>query len=116
MRTPLHACAAVLGVLALVIAGCASPPSRYKLPPPRNTQPLPTAQGSVHGVASGVGEIETPSGRCITLAGHCMLPAPAPTGLPCTCDSKNPEFSYGGRTGAIPPMPDWADPRLRHAN
>lgn len=37
---------------ALLAAGCASKPDRYKLPPPRNTQPLPTAQGVVYGKAT----------------------------------------------------------------
>lgn len=103
----------LLGV-ALIAAGCASKPDRYKLPPPRNTQPLPTAQGVVYGKAPA--SIANPTDRCITSAGHCPLPATTETGQPCTCDSKNPEFTYGGSTGPIPPMPDWADPGLKHAN
>ncbi len=104
----------LLAGLVIAISGCANRNDRYKQPPPRDTQPLPSAHGSVYGKAAG-----TPtslSDRCITSAGHCPLPAAVQTGLPCTCDSKNPEFSYGGRTGPIPPMPDWADPRLKHTN
>lgn len=101
--------------LAVLATGCATPRDRYKLPPPRNTQPLPTAHGSVY-----PGDTTTPpanpTSRCITSAGHCPLPAPAGTGLPCTCESTNPEFSYGGKTGPIPPMPAWADPNLKQVN
>jgi len=98
-----------------MVAGCATPPDRYKLPPPRNTQPLPSAHGVVYGGEASAA-IRNSTDRCITSAGHCPLPAPAETGLPCTCESKSPEFTYGGSTGPIPPMPDWADPRLKRSN
>ncbi|MBV2235031.1 MAG: hypothetical protein KUL75_05725 [Sterolibacterium sp.] len=101
-------------LLPLVFSACASQPDRYKLPPPRNTQPLPSAQGSVYGQPAA--RLKNPTDRCITSAGHCPLPATTESGLPCTCDSRRPEFSYGGRTGPIPAMPDWADPRLKHKN
>jgi hypothetical protein len=108
---------AMLGVslmLALAVSACASKPDRHKLPPPRNTQPLAGAQGTVY--AQPPARIQNPTDRCITSAGHCPLPASTETGLPCTCDAKNQEFSYGGSTGPIPAMPDWADPRLKHKN
>ena len=100
--------------VAIVTAGCASAPDRYKLPPPRNTQALPSAHGVLYGNAPA--KLSNPTNLCITSAGHCPLPTTTETGLPCTCDSKNPEFTYGGSTGPIPPMPDWADPRLKHTN
>lgn len=114
---PQKQCAAlalIMALLPLALVACAGKPDRYKLPPPRNTQPLPAAQGTVYGQPPA--RIQNPTDRCITSAGHCLLPASTETGLPCTCDSKSPEFSYGGSTGPIPPMPDWADPRLKHRN
>ncbi len=99
---------------ALIVAGCASKPDRYKQPPPRNTQPLPDARGSLYGKTPPT--IAQPTERCITSAGHCLLPATTETGLPCTCDAKDGAYTYGGTTGPIPPMPDWADTRLKHTN
>ena len=115
--TPARTCCLLLSIVVttIFVTGCASRDNRYKLPPPRNTQALPTAHGSVYG-KQGAELPVNPTNRCITSAGHCLLPAPTETGLPCTCDSTNPEFTYGGSTGPIPPMPDWADPNLKHTN
>lgn len=104
----------LLLMVGAIAAGCAGKPDRYKQPPPRNTQALPGAQGVVYGRAPAT--LANPTDRCITSAGHCPLPAPTETGLPCTCDAKGGEYTYGGSTGPIPPMPEWADPRLKHAN
>src|ERR1035437_10179925 len=101
-----------LMLLVIVAAGCATPNARYKLPPPRNTQPLLSAHGVVYAKDAPASPVK-PTDRCITSAGHCPLPGPTETGLSCTCDSTSPEFTYGGTTGPIPPMPDWADPKLK---
>lgn len=100
---------------AVLVAGCATPRDRYKLPPPRNTQPLSSAHGAIYAKDIRAPPVN-PTSLCITSAGYCPLPAPTETGLPCTCESTNPEFSYGGRTGPIPPMPDWADPNMKQLN
>lgn len=49
---PQKQCAAlalIMALLPLALVACAGKPDRYKLPPPRNTQPLPAAQGTVYG-------------------------------------------------------------------
>ena len=84
------------------------------MPPPRDTQPLPEARGVLYGKLPAT--IANPTDRCITTAGHCPLPATTETGLSCTCDANNGQYIYGGSTGPIPPMPDWADPSLRPPN
>ena len=93
-----------------LLLGCAGA-DRYKLPPPRNTQLLATAQGVVYAEPAASAPV-TPSRYCVTSGGSCALPAPVETGLSCTCESASPKYSYGGRTGAMPPMPEWADPSL----
>lgn len=101
-------------LLTATLSACASKPDRYKLPPPRNTQPLAGAQGAVY--AQQPARLQNPTEYCITSAGYCTLPSASESDLPCTCDAKNQSYSYGGRTGPIPAMPDWADPRLKHRN
>ncbi len=105
----------VLLVTSIAAAGCADPNARYKQPLPRNTQPLLSAHGVLYAKGANAAPLK-PTDRCITSAGHCPLPVTTETGLPCTCDSTDPEFTYGGTTGPIPPMPDWADPKMKRTN
>jgi hypothetical protein len=103
----------LLAGFAIVAAGCAHDPNaRYKLPPPRNTQPLLTAHGVVYAKEAPASPVN-PTALCITPAGHCPLAQATESGLPCTCESTSPEYTYGGKTGPIPPMPDWADPQQK---
>ncbi|CAG4884801.1 exported protein of unknown function [Georgfuchsia toluolica] len=86
----------------LLVLGCAgSDAQRQRLPLDR--QLLPDAQGVVYDAPTEQTP-QHPAQYCITTGGSCALATSSETGLSCTCDSSNPKYSYGGRTGSIQPQ------------
>ncbi|CAG4884765.1 protein of unknown function [Georgfuchsia toluolica] len=91
----------LITISLLLVPGCAGNDAQGQQQP-LDRQLLPDAQGVGYD-ALAEQTPQYPALYCITTGGSCVLVTPADTGLSCTCDSNNPKYSYGGRTGSIQP-------------
>ena len=98
-------------VVVAALNACAI--SRSALPPPLSVDALPGARAQVFRLAGAPETAPVPASVCTTSAGYCPVPAGTPAGLRCTCEAPDGSYTYAGRTGGIPAMPEWADPSLK---
>lgn len=108
------ACWALGLIAAGALSACAGRGDPYKLPPPASVGALVGAKVQVFRLAGAASEAAASTASvCSTNGGYCSVPADTPAGLRCTCEAGDGSYLYAGRTGDIPPMPEWADPNKK---
>lgn len=106
--TPLRSGLAIAALCSSALLSACASDDRYKLPPPPANAVLQDARATVFKLAAAASDAQ--ASVCTTTAGYCSVPVGTPAGLRCTCEAKDGSYVYAGQTGAVPPLPAWADP------